>query len=242
MEIADWNRVKATTLEAANLHSLTLAVFDSVLREPELATGALVFTEGGPCLLTARHVINRFLQLGNQGRLQIGRNGHVFSGIPSERISIGHRIDMASIRLTLKEAEATEQPMLTWSDVRLDCVEEGTLVAFVGYPGSWKRQQPTGSIGIGSYEFFGFVQTVELDQFSVRVDERHDFALKTNLESRAFEGFSDLGGLSGAPIFQAADRPKVIGIVSEGGLWSQREQKIYAVHVSALDPDGSVRA
>jgi hypothetical protein len=242
MEIADWNRVKAATLETANLYSLTLAVFDSVLREPELATGALVLTKGGPCLLTAGHVINRFLQLGSQGRLQIGREGHVFSRIPVERISIGRRIDIASIRLTLEEAKATELPILTWSDVRPDCVEEGTLVAFVGYPGSWKRQQPTGSIGIGSYEFFGFVQTVELDQFSVRIDDRHDFALKTYAESRTFEGFSDLGGLSGAPIFQAADRPKVVGIVSEGGLLSQREQKIYAVHVSALDSGGSVRA
>src|SRR5215203_4391374 len=229
MEIVDWDRVKAATLEAANLYSLTLAVFDAVLREPELATGALVLTKGGPCLLTARHVINRFLQLGSQGRLQIGRDGYVFSSIPVERISLGRRIDIASIRLTIKEAEETGQPMLTWSDIRLDYVEEGTLVAFVGYPGSWKRQQPTGSIGIGSYEFFGFVQTVELDQFSVRVDEGQDFVFKTNPESRAFEGFSDLGGLSGAPIFQAADRPKVIGIVSEGGLWSQREQKIYGV-------------
>jgi hypothetical protein len=51
---------------------------------------------------------------------------------------------------------------------------------------------------------------------------------------------ADIGGLSGAPIFQAADRPKLVGIVSEGSAWSLSAQKIFAVHIDALDDNGRI--
>jgi len=242
MNIEDWDRVKSTTLEAANRYSVTLSVFDSVGRQPELATGAIVRTKAGACLITARHVIDRFLQLGHHGRLQIGRDRYVLSDIPVGQVSVGRTVDIASIQLTLEQAKETSQAILSWSEVGVDLVEEGTLVAFVGYPGSWKRMKSDASIGIGSYEFFGFVQTVERDQFSVRVDERHEISVRTSPESRSFQGFQEIGGLSGAPVFQAADLPKLIGIVHEGKAWSVEAQKIFALHIGFLDQNGRVTA
>ena len=114
-------------------------------------------------------------------------------------------------------------------------------MAFVGYPGNWKLQRTDGVVSIGSYEYYGFVQTVEHDQFSVRVDHTDDIFVRNDRDpdgDSQTQLSADLGGLSGAPIFQAADRPKLVGIISEGGAWSMNAQKIFAVHIDVLDKKG----
>jgi hypothetical protein len=241
MELVDWDRVKAVTLKTANKYSITLAAFHSVERKPRLATGTIVQSKAGACLLTAGHVLRHLLELEDHGRLQIGRDQSVLDHVSPASMTIGRAVDIGCLRLSGSQVAQLALPVLPWDDVSREKVQQGVLVAFIGYPGCWKRERPDGVVGIGSYEFFGFVQTVENDQFSVRVDDTHEVFVRTTRDDQSpLE--TDVGGLSGAPIFQAADRPKLVGIVSEGAAWSLSAQKIFAVHVETLDHKGQIRA
>src|SRR5437667_12824 len=114
MELVDWDRVKAVTLETANKYSITLTVFHRLVRKPKLATGTIVRHNTGECVRT----------------------------------------------------------------------------------------------------------------------ERESHPLRE----------TDIVGLSGAPIFQAVDRPKLVGLISEGAVWSLEAQKIFAVHIETLDRNGRITA
>jgi hypothetical protein len=127
MELVDWDRIKALTLESANQYSITLAVFHSVERKPKLATGTIVQNNAGACLVTAGHVLQYWLALEEYGRLQIGRNRSVVSHVSPDSIRIGRTVDIGCLRLSRSQAEQLALPTLPWDGVALERVQQAYL-------------------------------------------------------------------------------------------------------------------
>ena len=70
------------TLALLREYTRVLAVFDIHEKVSELATGILVATSPRPSLVTAAHVVQRFLDYGANGRFQVGMDGRDSVRVP----------------------------------------------------------------------------------------------------------------------------------------------------------------
>jgi hypothetical protein len=227
---------KQNAIQSAHRYSLILSVFEAVARVPEMASGILLNSPDGPVLITAGHVLQRFLDLGPNGRLQIGAHKFTVQGVPRELMKFSPNCDLAGLKLETEDLKSVGKDSLPLAQIRYSSVEEGELVAFVGYPGYWK--EPRGNqIGAGSYEFFGPVRTVEPHQFSILVDSTYEMRVATTRPGSSVGLTQSLGGLSGAPIFDSGEIPSLVGWIFEGNLWSPTDHKLYAIHANALTSD-----
>jgi len=231
--------LKQQAITAAHLYSVILSVFDSGERVPEMATGIVVGASDGPILITAGHVLHRFISLGTAGRLQLGDNRFTLQNVPVQLIRFSRFHDMGALKLELSDLLSIGKSVFPLNEIATSDVREGDLVAFVGYPGQWKQSQESGEVSLGSYEFFGPVRTVEPDQFSILVDSTYEIRTMTKRLGFSSDNTQSLGGLSGAPIFSATHPPKLVGWIYEGNLWSRCEHKLYAVHAAALVSPGA---
>lgn len=165
---------KDAAIRAAHRYSVILSVFDAETRAPETASGIVLTSHRGLLLVTAGHVLKRVLSLGGSGRLQIGADRFTLAGVPTSLISFSPLHDIAALRLDGPDLDAIGKEPLHFGEVASKRVAEGDLVAFVGYPGYWKRHTSENEFGLGSYEFFGPVRTVEPDQFSLLADSTYE--------------------------------------------------------------------
>src|SRR5215470_7944396 len=90
---------KRAALNAAHRYSVVLSVFRVETRNPELATGILLDSPRGLLLVTAGHVVQRFLALGAPGRLQIGVHRFTLQSIASESVSFSYKHDIVALKL-----------------------------------------------------------------------------------------------------------------------------------------------
>jgi hypothetical protein len=235
----DWKRVEDLTVRFALQFALPLVLFRATDRTPQMATGILLQGEPAPLLVSARHVLDQLLKYGSEGRLQVGKNA--FRGIPPERVNLGKSVDLGSVAL-LPSMLSNFTSVLGWNQVARERPKEDMLVAFVGYPGQLKRlTEEANGMSIGQYVYSGYIETTEHDQFSMRVETTHDFTINSLRPPGSVEGVTELGGISGAPVFIVSDVPRLLGVVSEGTAWSIREHKIYAAPIHSLDRDGRIR-
>lgn len=216
--------------EFAQRHSIPLLVFRAGEKEPELATGSFVRTSDNIFLVTAKHVVDEFLRLGPDGRLQIGTQAFILTNFDLKRVRCSRNLDVATIEFDDTTISQNGWPVLKLEDVSIKPVKQLDLVVYCGFPGDLKilsGRQKT----IRSFSLCATIDVVEPDQFSMRVDEGR-FETGIAQDAPMFR----LGGVSGAPVFSIVDindgrirKPLLVGWVHEGTAWSRNEQKHYAV-------------
>jgi hypothetical protein len=225
---------KRAAIATAHRYSVIVSVFSSVERIPEMASGIIVESRPGPVLVTAAHVLARFLSLGPNGRLQIGAHRFTLQSVSPTLIHFDRALDIATLALEPADLEPIGKEALPLSQIASTSVTEGTLVAFVGYPGQWKQPGKCEEVSLGYYEFFGPVRTVEPDQFSLLIDSTYEIRITTTRPNFSLGETESLGGLSGAPIFSAVELPLLVGWIHEGQLFSATDHKLFAVHATRL--------
>jgi hypothetical protein len=157
-----------------------VSVSDSEARRPYVATrSCYVRYAGPPVLVTAYYVLQRFIDLGPSGRLQIGTHRFTLQGIPPDQMLLSQRHDLVALALDNDDLSAIGKEMLPATQIAYQRVVAGQLVAFVGFPGYWKEIRDGREVGLGSYEFFGPVRTIEPDQFSLLVEPSYEIAVAT---------------------------------------------------------------
>lgn len=214
----------------AQSYSLPLLVFKIGEENRELATGSFVRTGDGVFLTTAKHVIERLQELGGDGRLQIGGQAFVLPAPLPENVRHSQYLDLAMIEMDEVRIAENRWNVLELTDISIKPVQQYDLVTYCGFPGDLKNfSGPEKSLR--TFNFCGVVDTVEPDQFSMRVDKQR-FDSDIDLDPPMFS----LGGISGAPIFSVVDindgrirRPFLVGWIHEGIAWSELTQKHYAV-------------
>jgi hypothetical protein len=230
---------KQVTIATAHRYSVIVSVFDSRELVPELATGLLIRITPGLVLVTAAHVVKRYLELGPHGRLQIGAHRFTLQNFPPELLRFSRDHDVASVILEENDLEPIGKDAIQLSQIASSPVAEGALVAFVGYPGQWKSPGIAPHVSLGYYEFYGPVRTVETDQFSILVEPRYEIRITTTRPNFKPGHTESLGGLSGAPVFSVAAVPQLVGWIYEGSLWSPADHKLFAIHAQLFTADGA---
>lgn len=217
-------------------HSLTypIIVFRAASdRQPQTATGIVISDQDEYFLATAGHVIDGFLSLGEQGRFQTGGSGRILKNMESRQILRAKRHDVGAISLTEEDVRNFGLRFIQSSDIVPGEIKIYDLLAYSGYPGVLKTVHSNSSMSLRRISFIGAVDTIEEDQFSIRVDPDRYEGMNNS------EELTDLGGISGAPIFRIHEfwrgdakqfNPKLVGFVHEGMIWSALEQKHFANH------------
>lgn len=231
------NRIMDTGICVAENYSVPLLVFHAVDRKPQTATGLILETRGGLALATAAHVIKGYVELGEKARLQVGHKGYVLKDLSDDRIKLSSRVDLGLIGLTAEDLEAIGWPVLPMNRISASRPRRLDLLAYVGFPGCWKEFLCSHEIQLTSFKCNGTVETVEPDQFSIRIDDH-----RYEVEGEHPRELEDPGGISGAPVFSIFDfwnsrerEPLLVGFITEGFAWSSLAQKHYAVHSDGLD-------
>jgi hypothetical protein len=229
------DKIMAEGLDFANSATLSVIVFDAKKREPQTATGAVIDQGGKYFLATAGHVIDELKALGEDGRIQIHMNGKVLGNMASRPIHRSKKLDIGVIALTKDEVETLDNQPIVLEEIPQEPVQVYDLLAYTGYPGSLKKVEDRSNIYLGRVSFIGAVETIEPDQFSVRIDP---YRYESEVDAEA-QDLEDLGGISGAPVFRihkfwGSDiqkfNPQLVGFIHEGNIWSNLEQKHFAIH------------
>lgn len=230
--------ISTAGINYARKHTLPLLVFEkNKTEEPQTATGIILKTDKGFILTTAGHVLKSFNEYSENARLQIGRSGIVLKNLSKETITILDTFDFGIIRLEDSFVTNNNFPFLNIDNLGKSEPKKLDLVAYVGFPGCWKTVHSEKLMSITRFECIGSIETIEHDQFSVRIDEgRYEEDTKFDKE------MTDAGGLSGAPVFSLFDfwdskkrEPILIGWLYEGMAWGNLAQKHYAIHCNVLD-------
>ncbi|WP_339142783.1 hypothetical protein [Pseudoalteromonas galatheae] len=221
-------------------YTIPLLVFSEGNINPQTATGIIIRTDKGPALATARHVIDGYLGLKDKGRIQIGAMAYVLKHLPSERINISENVDFGLIYLTDIDVHKIGWPVLEQEQISFKHPKKMDLIAYSGFPGCWKTAHDEEKVmGLGQFKCVGMVETVEDDQFSVRLDDmRYELEGKSSLDTSLFHP----GGISGGPVFSLFDfwnskmrEPLLIGFISEGMAWDYLTQKHFAVNTKSVE-------
>jgi len=213
----------------ARHYALPLLLFETQTTDRELATGSIVQTPEGHALLTAKHVLERLEDWGERGRMQIGKDGFVFPAPTSAHTRKAKSLDVGMILLDHDIVSKSRWPVIQPESISNRSVKKGDLTTYVGFPGATKSFSKIGNV-LSPLAFAAMVETVELDQFSMRFDpQRYETDLPVDQE------MYHIGGISGAPIFKIIEidggrlrRPLLVGWVHEGMAWTPLEQKHYA--------------
>ncbi|MFH6786301.1 MULTISPECIES: hypothetical protein [Methylobacterium] len=229
-----FERIATAGLETAQRYALPILVFDSAKQKVNTATGTIIRTAKGALMATAGHVIEEFVGLGDTGRMQIGGMGYVLKNISADRIKIARNVDFGVIHLTDDDALGAKWSIFPDSNLHFDGVQQMDLVAYVGFPGCWKKIESAKTMVMGRLFCVGAIETIEQDQFSIRIDER-----RYDSEQGVAGPLDDLGGISGAPVFSLLDfrksrmrAPLLVGWIHEGMAWEELNQKHYVVQAS----------
>ena len=230
------NRIVNGGIATAEKYALPILVFDAGKETINSATGSIIRTAKGAVLATAGHVIDEFLRLGEAGRMQIGGSGYVLKNVAPGRIVMSKDVDFGLIRLTDDDVAKSRWSALPASSLHFGGVRKMDLVAYVGFPGCWRKVEPAKTMVVGRLFCAGAIETVELDQFSIRIDER-----RYELEKGQMGPLEEAGGISGAPVFSLFDfndsrvrEPLLVGWIHEGMVWDDLAQKHYAVQASTV--------
>jgi len=215
-------------------------------RQAQCATGVMVEREIGVFLVTARHVIEPVLALGEAGRLQVGRTPLVLRDVHQRAVSMGVETDLATVPISGEEVSRIGGKVLAGHRVATKDVLLHEYVVVIGFPGVTKEYVSDRMLTLTRNEWAAVVRTVEHDQFSLRIDP-DTYENETN-EPNPSE-LLDLGGVSGAPVFSLITgaphmtirpRAKLVGFVYEGLAWGTLEQKLFALKANVLLPDGTI--
>ncbi|WP_109852276.1 hypothetical protein [Aquimarina sp. AU58] len=217
-------------------YSMIILVFKSQTNEIHNGTGVFIQTKLGFAFATAGHVIQKYLEFGDLGRIQIGGNGYVLKSIPNESIKINKKNDFGLIFLPDEHFKKNKDwNILPIENISFNPPRVMDLVVFSGYPGTMRKKHNK-LISQGKFSLIGTIESAEYDQFSIRVDKKkYDFDdMKDNLKNA--------GGLSGSPIFSLLyfqnwyeRKPYLIGWLKEGKCWDDENQKYYATNMEALE-------
>lgn len=224
-------------MDFANSATFPIIVFHTKEREPQTATGTVIDQGGNYFLATAGHVIDGLQAHGEDGRIQIHKSGKVLKNIANRLILRSKVLDIGAISLTKDEVATLDARPIVLGEILQEPLKINDLLAYSGYPGSLKKIQSHSNISLVRVSFIGSVDTIEPDQFSLRIDPgRYEGGVEAaNLE--------DLGGISGAPIFRIFKfwesgtqkfTPQLVGFIHEGMIWSNLEQKHFAIHGFAI--------
>lgn len=232
------NRITNKGIVYARQYTLPLLVFNKDKKlKPQTATGIIIKRDTGFMLTTAGHVISGYLKLGENGRLQIGKGGNVLKNVNPSAVSVLEAVDFGVIKLDEEFVLKNNLPFLPITKLSKHKPKNLDLVIYIGYPGCWKTVHSEKVINLSPFECIATIETVEDDQFSMRIDES-----RYEIEGTFTKDIEDLGGISGAPIFSLFDfwnskerEPVLIGWIHEGLAWNNLTQKHYAVHSSLID-------
>ena len=243
---AAWYQKTSEALALIRQYAIFLSIFDINKPAPLFATGTCLLTSQGPALVTAGHVIEKFARFGAQGRLQVGMHRKTLRYRPDiMRIYVGQRADLGTILLPHEVWHTLGVPMLKWAIVATTSVREGELIAGVGYPGCLKRQTADNAYGIGTYEFIVTVRVETPEQFTVLIDVNANYERELDSQREGFspDELTELGGLSGAPVF-SLERWQIVGWLYEAHSWQPAPEpeahSLCAVPTSFLHEDGTI--
>lgn len=240
-----YERIVAAGMIEVEKYSLPLIVFAAGAEQTGLcqfATGCLLAISHGVVLVTSGHVLQHFIEMDDDGRLQIGQDRFVVRRSDDRSISIGSKSDIGVLTLTEEERRRIGAPVLPRNQVITSDVRQFELVAFSGFPGALKHLTGPSELAGEIHQVIGPVEAVETDQFSMRTDaDRYEFESLSSESDR--KKHYPLGGISGAPVFsmitgspyfKARRRAAVVGWVHEGMSWDSATSKVYAVKAAAL--------
>lgn len=121
--------------EFAQRHSIPLLVFKAGGKDPDLATGSFVRTSDSIFLVTAKHVVEEFLRLGPDGRLQIGTQAYILTNLDIKRVRCSRNLDVATIEFDDTTISDSGWRVLELEDVSIKPVKQLDLVVYCGFPG-----------------------------------------------------------------------------------------------------------
>jgi len=223
-------------VEFGNKYTLPLIVFNVITKETKIATGIIIETDFGPAITTAGHVLEELQKYNKDGRLQIGAEGYVLKDININQIKISKKVDFGYILLTPKEVNINKWNILPVTNISSDYPKKLDLVVYIGFPGNWKTITSDNTMTLSSFATVGSIETIEDDQFSIRLDEK-----RYNMLGSKKLKVTDLRGISGSPVFSIFDfwnskhrEPLLIGWIYEGQVWNELTQKHYAIHSDVI--------
>jgi hypothetical protein len=234
---AGLDKFMAKGMDFANSATFPIIVFHVKEREPQTATGTVIDQGGNYFLATAGHVIDGLQAHGEDGRIQIHTNGKVLGNLETRLTLRSKVIDIGAISLTKDEVEILGARPIALNEIPREPLKINDLLAYSGYPGSLKKIKSRSNISLVRVSFIGSVDTIEPDQFSLRIDpDRYEGGVGA-------ADLKDLGGISGAPVFRIFKfwengtqkfTPQLVGFIHEGMIWSNLEQKHFAIHGFAI--------
>jgi hypothetical protein len=166
-------------------YSIPLFVFPTGTHDFHCGTGTLIQLSAGVALVTVAHVLRAVVELGDAGRLQIGKNRFVLRNVHQRAINFGVRTDLAAMPLSPQEVAGIGWDVLHPDRLAVKDVRDHELVAFIGFPGADKKFLSDTEIELTRHECIAVVQTIERDQFSLRIDEeRYEHETNVPIQSQ----------------------------------------------------------
>ena len=200
MTADEYDAILEKGMSIAEHYSIELVIFAAGTESTgnfQFATGSLIRVKEGVALVTSAHVLQEFVAMGSEGRLQLGPNQFVLRPSSARVLRFAKKIDISVLILSEEEALKLGEPILECDQIVAREVRRFELIGFCGYPGATKTLIGSRRVAIQKYLLSGIIDTVELDQFSIRTDE-HRYEIPPRIEGQPIR---PLGGISGAPVF-----------------------------------------
>ena len=217
-------------------HKFIIDIFSSDYSSFNRATGSIVETGFGLALVTCRHVLEKYVELGERGRIQLGSSRMTVIMPSNDRIKLSDDCDLGLVILDQELVAEHKLPTIYGGYLCLTSVVPGDFVAFAGYPSDLFVQTAPKVISVKSSGVFGVVRTVQDDQFSLLVNP-DEYEGNIPASQPKFE----LGGISGAPVFRFMEAgslgftlPALVGWVHQGAALDKDNAKYYATHLKQV--------
>jgi hypothetical protein len=206
------------------------------------ATVTLVDLDHGPIAITCQHVIEGFREKQKEKNGVIFQLGSVVLDPIEQLIDENKYLDLATIRLTEKQAKTVADDgeigscIFKPSSWPPPLINEGEFVAFGGFPGSIRSVQSLNELVFGSWSSggskicsvseFRFVSAFEREYWIKSFGEKNHVDLKA------------LGGMSGGPAFiKRKIHWDLVGVVSE---YHENYDAVVFASLKSIRRDGTI--
>jgi hypothetical protein len=224
-------------------HSQPALVADLSPGGPHLFNGTATLVELGSkkLAITCHHVLQKYVELRNAGRLALFQIGKAVLDPVSQLIASDSKTDLAIIGLSAEQIitleKGSEARFLVPPRWPPNPVKEGDFVSLGGYPGSFRKVISWDTLDFTSYSV-GATPVSTVSETSIGCRFERDRWVWTDKRPGLVDP-KELGGLSGAPAFVLREiHWELAGIIFE---FSEDFDIMFLRPASVIGLDGSIR-
>jgi hypothetical protein len=195
---------------------IMLAPPPGVGNEVKGATGCVLRMRTGVFAVTASHVLAGYERRVREGERVNWQVGKLPPFDPLPRVAWrDDKKDIVVLHLMEDEIPAIG-PCNIWTPPQWPpaVAQEGQFVLLAGFPGALREVDRTGRIGAGPFSALFRVTTVGGDYCTCQIE--HKDLVSFNSERIPLPG-TDMGGISGGPVFLLGPVPQLIGVITDHG-------------------------